>query len=35
MCFAVFSEGITEGLNWLIDCLKRNIETRPPRSSES
>ncbi|CAL8070917.1 unnamed protein product [Orchesella dallaii] len=27
---ALTGEGIVEGLNWMIDCLKRNSEVRPP-----
>jgi len=32
---ALTGEGITEGINWLADCLKRNNEVRPPKTSDS
>ncbi|XP_021943279.1 ADP-ribosylation factor-related protein 1 [Folsomia candida] len=32
---ALTGEGISEGINWLIDCLKRNSDIRPPKSSDS
>ena len=27
-------DGVEEGINWLVDCLKRNASIRPPRGNE-
>jgi len=32
---ALTGEGIEEGINWLVDCLKRNSDIRPPKNGDS
>jgi len=32
---ALTGEGILEGVKWLVECLKRNSDVRPPKSSGS
>ena len=29
---ALTGEGVSEGIDWLSDCLKRNSEVRPPKN---
>ncbi|CAH0394243.1 unnamed protein product [Bemisia tabaci] len=31
---ALTGEGIDEGINWLVDCIKRNSDVRPPRNQQ-
>ncbi|CAB3374709.1 ADP-ribosylation factor-related protein 1 [Cloeon dipterum] len=31
---ALTGDGINEGINWLVDCIKRNNNLRPPRNQE-
>ena len=28
-------EGVTEGIDWLVQCIKRNIIERPPNGHEN
>lgn len=32
--FFDFSDGVDEGIRWLVDCIKRNAYLRPPRNQE-
>lgn len=29
-----FSDGIDEGIQWLVESIQRNIEVRPPKNAE-
>nr|CAD7602437.1 unnamed protein product [Timema genevievae] len=31
---ALTGDGIDEGIHWLVDCIKRNNEVRPPRNQD-
>ncbi|KAK3927644.1 ADP-ribosylation factor-related protein 1 [Frankliniella fusca] len=32
---ALTGEGVDEGIRWLVDCIKRNSDVRPPRNQNS
>ncbi|RZF34329.1 hypothetical protein LSTR_LSTR008868 [Laodelphax striatellus] len=32
---ALNGDGINEGIMWLVDCIKRNIDIRPPRDQDN
>lgn len=29
-----YSDGIDEGIQWLVESIQRNIEVRPPKNAE-
>ncbi|RWS12410.1 ADP-ribosylation factor-related protein 1-like protein [Dinothrombium tinctorium] len=31
---AILGEGINEGIEWLVNCMKRNSNIRPPHNEE-